>query len=89
MPLRQKLDEKYSMKLEFKNEEAVLRRLLKGFNTANGGRGIANRVNDLIIEPLAMQMFEEFETDELHGATVTVYLNEKTSEIDFMIKPVF
>ena len=74
------------MKLEFRNEEEVLNRLLKGFDAANGGRGIANRVNDLIIEPLAMLMFEDFEPEELHGATAIGYLDKATSEIKFMIR---
>jgi len=83
-PLRQKLEEKYSMKLELRDEEAVLKRLLVGFNAANGGRGIANRVNELIIEPLALRMFEDFEPEDLHGATAIAYLDG--SEIKFRIK---
>lgn len=88
-PLRQKLEEKYSMKLEIKDEDTVLRLLLNGFDPANGGRGIANRVNELIIEPLAIKMFEKCEPEDLHGATAFIHLDKDKSQIMFTIKTLY
>ena len=64
-PLIQKLNDKYSIRFEIEHED--LRILLNGFNEKNGGRGIATRVSDLIIDPLVEKLFT-FTDEELYGA---------------------
>ena len=68
-PLIQKLKDKYSISMEI--EPDALKVLLPGFDARNGGRGIASRVSDLIIDPLAQELFE-FSEEELYGANIVV-----------------
>lgn len=44
---------------------------MSGFSVENGGRGVANLLNERIIEPLAKRLFEEDE-DDLRGAKVVI-----------------
>ena len=68
-PLIQKLKDKYSISMEIAPE--ALKVLLPGFDAKNGGRGIASRVSDLIIDPLAQKLFD-FSEEELRGAKIVV-----------------
>jgi ATP-dependent Clp protease ATP-binding subunit ClpA len=68
-PLIQKLKDKFSVTLTINPEDLSI--LLTGFDAANGGRGIANRISDLIIDPLTMTLFD-YSSDELYGAEIIV-----------------
>ena len=70
-PLRDKLAERWGIDLEFEDQDAALRTVMSGFSVENGGRGVANLLNERIIEPLAKRLFEEDEAD-LRGAKVVV-----------------
>jgi hypothetical protein len=70
-PLRDKLAERWRIDLEFEDQDAALRTVMSGFSVENGGRGVANLLNERIIEPLAKRLFEEDEAD-LRGARVVV-----------------
>lgn len=71
-PLIQKLNDKYSISLEINHED--LKILLSGFDEKNGGRGIATRVGDLIIDPLVKVLFN-YTDEELRGAKITAKTN--------------
>lgn len=66
-PLIQKLKDKFSVTLTINPEDLSI--LLTGFNAANGGRGIANRISDLIIDPLTMTLFD-CPPEDLYGAEI-------------------
>ena len=70
-PLRDKLAERWRIDLEFEDQDAALRTVMSGFSVENGGRGVANLLNERIIEPLAKRLFEEDEAD-LRGARVVI-----------------
>lgn len=70
-PLREKLSERWGIELAFEDQEAALRAVMAGFGVENGGRGVANLLNERIIEPLAKTLFGEDEAD-LRGARVVV-----------------
>lgn len=72
-PLRDKLSERWRIDLEFEDQDAALRTVMSGFCVENGGRGVANLLNERIIEPLSRRLFEEDEAD-LRGAKVIVKL---------------
>lgn len=69
-PLRDKLAEKYGLKLVFDDEEKVLRQLLVDYDPRNGGRGIANRLKDMIIDPISVELFDN--PGPLNGRSVEV-----------------
>lgn len=66
-PLIQKLKDKFSLTLTINPGDLSI--LLRGFDAANGGRGIANRISDLIIDPLTMKLFD-YSPEELYGAEI-------------------
>lgn len=70
-PLRDKLAERWQIDLEFEDQGAALRTVMSGFSVENGGRGVANLLNERIIEPLAKMLFKEDEAD-LRGARVVI-----------------
>ena len=70
-PLRDKLVERWQIDLEFEDQDAALRSVMSGFSVENGGRGVANLLNERITEPLARKLFEEDEAD-LRGAKVVI-----------------
>ena len=74
-PLREKLKEKYDIKLEIVDQDKALKILENGFDCRNGGRGIAYRLNEEIIEPLSDYLFNADE-DELHGSTIIAKLDK-------------
>ena len=77
-PLRDKLAERWKIDLEFENQDAALRTVMSGFSVENGGRGVANLLNERIIEPLAKMLFKEDEAD-LRGAKVVVKVGQDGS----------
>ena len=70
-PLREKLKERWNVTLEFADETVALRSAMDGFSVENGGRGVANLLNERLIEPMSKELFKWDEAD-LRGATVVV-----------------
>ena len=68
-PLVRKLKEKYDLTFEIPDEEQALQLLLDGFDAANGGRGVANRVDEMIIQPLTEELFA-YDVEDLRGRTM-------------------
>ena len=57
--------------MQFEDEPAALKAVTAGFSVENGGRGVANLLNERIIEPLSKALYKENE-DDLRGSTVVV-----------------
>lgn len=85
-PLKEKLKEKYNLELEIVDQDNALKILEDGFERRNGGRGIANRLNEEIIEPLAEVIFKS-DDDELHDATkIVAKLDSSSKHFKFRLK---
>ncbi len=84
-PLKEKLKEKYNLELEIVDQDNALKILEDGFDRRNGGRGIANRLNEEIIEPLAEAIFNS-DDDELHGGTMVAKLDKSGKHFWFHLK---
>ncbi len=74
-PLRSKLSERWGIELEFEDQGAALKAVMSGFSVENGGRGVANLLNERIIEPLSRELFKQDEED-LRGARVVVKVSD-------------
>jgi len=57
-PVKAGIAEKYKLELEFDKEMEVINYILAGVDTAKGGRDILNAINDRLLDPLAMFLFE-------------------------------
>ena len=74
-PIREKLRERWNAELSFQDEAAAMKAVLLGFGAQNGGRGVANLLNERIIEPLSRDLFGE-EEDVLRGARIVGVVGE-------------
>ncbi len=52
------IEEKYKLDLEFEKEMDAINYILSAVDSAKGGRDILNAINDRLLDPLAMFMFE-------------------------------
>ncbi|MCQ2395675.1 MAG: AAA family ATPase [Kiritimatiellae bacterium] len=84
-PLRKKLRDKYRAELELADEAVALEMLLKGHRRENGGRGIANRVADMLIDPLSEWMFA-LGPNELVGRTIVARPNKEATRFMFSFR---
>lgn len=70
--LREKLREKFQIReLVFDDEEKVLSSMLQGYDYTNGGRGVANCLDQHLLDPLAEALFHRNVSD-LAGKTLVV-----------------
>lgn len=84
-PLVRKLKEKYDLTFEIPDEEQALQLLLDGFDAANGGRGVANRVDEMIIQPLTEELFS-YDMEELRGRTMQAIVKKTKARGRFAFK---
>ena len=57
-PVIRGIEEKYKLELEFEKEMDSIEYILKGVDSSKGGRDILNAINDRLLDPLAMFLFE-------------------------------
>ena len=84
-PLRKKLRDKYRAQLELADESVALEMLLRGHRRENGGRGIVNRVADMLIDPLSEWMFA-LGPNEFVGRTIVAAPNKDATRFVFSIR---
>ena len=84
-PLKRKLKEKYDLDFQLVDQEESLRALMKGYDVSTGGRGVASRIDEGIIQPLADELFN-YESEELRGMTLTAKVNPATGCFRFNLK---
>ena len=84
-PLIKKLRAKFDLTLEIPNQEEALEILLDGFDSTNGGRGVANRVDEMIIQPLTEELFS-YDRDELRYKTMQAIVKKTDKGRRFMFK---
>ena len=62
----------------------VINYILKGVDTAKGGRDILNAINDRLLDPLAMFLFEnKNDLRDYKGGTLTVSVNKEGLKFEF------
>ena len=70
-PVKNAIREKYKLELEFEKDGPAIEYILKGVDIAKGGRDVLNAINDRLLDPLAMFLFEYKEDlRSLRGSTV-------------------
>jgi len=57
-PVISGIKEKYKLELKFEKEDDSIEYILKGVDSSKGGRDILNAINDRLLDPLAMFLFE-------------------------------
>ena len=57
-PVIKGIEEKYKLELNFEKEMEAIEFILKGVDSSKGGRDILNAINDRLLDPLAMFLFE-------------------------------
>ena len=83
-PVRAGIAEKYKLELEFEKEMEVINYILAGVDTAKGGRDILNAINDRLLDPLAMFLFEnKGDLVSYRGGILTVSVDEDGLKFEF------
>ena len=57
-PVIRGIEDKYKLELEFEKEMDSIEYILKAVDTSKGGRDILNAINDRLLDPIAMFLFE-------------------------------
>lgn len=83
-PVKNAIREKYKLELEFEKDGPAIEYILKGVDIAKGGRDVLNAINDRLLDPLAMFLFENKEDlRSLRGSTVIAKVTENGFQFEF------
>lgn len=61
VPIQKGIEDKYKLELEFENEMQIVNYILSKVDIAKGGRDILNAINDRLLDPLAVFLFNNDE----------------------------
>ena len=77
-PIYKGIQEKYKLELEAEKEMELIEYILKVVDLAKGGRDILNAINDRLLEPLAMFLFENKEDlRSLRGSKIIIKVTQE------------
>lgn len=83
-PVKNAIREKYKLELEFEKDGPAIEYILKGVDIAKGGRDVLNAINDRLLDPLAMFLFENKEDlRSLRGSTVVAKVTANGFQFEF------
>lgn len=82
VPIKNGIQEKFKFELDFENELDVINYILKSVDKAKGGRDILNAINDNLLDPLSMYLFENKE-DLRHFKNDTLKVGLKDGKLIF------
>lgn len=83
-PVKNAIREKYKLELEFEKDGPAIDYILKGVDIAKGGRDVLNAINDRLLDPLAMFLFEYKEDlRSLRGSTVVAKVTANGFQFEF------
>jgi len=83
-PVIKGIDEKYKLELEFEKEMDSINYILSGVDSSKGGRDILNAINDRLLDPLAMFLFEnKDDLRSLRGSKIITKVNKEGFEFGF------
>lgn len=77
-PVIRDIEEKYKLDLEFEKEMDAINYILSAVDSAKGGRDILNAINDRLLDPLAMFLFEN--KDDLRSLRGSKIITKVTKE---------
>lgn len=77
-PVIRGIEEKYKLELEFEKELEAIEYILKAVDSSKGGRDILNAINDRLLDPLAMFLFEN--KDDLRSLRGSKIISKVTKE---------
>jgi energy-coupling factor transporter ATP-binding protein EcfA2 len=84
VPVIKAVYEKYRIDLEFENEAEFIDYILNASDVAKGGRDILNQINDVLLDDLAMFLFENKEDlASYRGAKIAAKIKNGKLEFDF------
>ena len=83
-PVIRGIEEKYKLELEFEKELEAIEYILKAVDSSKGGRDILNAINDRLLDPLAMFLFEnKDELRSLKGSRIIAKVTKDGFSFDF------
>ena len=83
-PVIKGIEEKYKLELEFEKELEAIEYILKAVDSSKGGRDILNAINDRLLDPLAMFLFEnKDELRSLKGSRIITKVTKDGFSFDF------
>lgn len=83
-PVIRGIEEKYKLELEFEKELEAIEYILKAVDSSKGGRDILNVINDRLLDPLAMFLFEnKDELRSLKGSRIITKVTKDGFSFDF------
>lgn len=83
-PVIRGIEEKYKLELEFEKEMEAIEYILKSVDSSKGGRDILNAINDRLLDPLAMFLFEnKDDLRSLKGSKLVTKLSKNGFEFYF------
>lgn len=77
-PVIRGIEEKYKLDLEFEKEMDAINYILAAVDSAKGGRDILNAINDRLLDPLAMFLFDN--KDDLRSLRGSKIITKVTKE---------
>jgi len=75
------IKEKYKAQIEFEDEQASFEFISEKAGVSNGGRGLLNTIESLIVNPLSEWIFKRI--DKIEGRTIKITLTKPFFEFDF------
>ena len=83
-PVIRGIEEKYKLELEFEKEMEAIEYILKSVDSSKGGRDILNAINDRLLDPFAMFLFEnKDDLRSLKGSKLVTKLGKNGFEFSF------
>ena len=83
-PIIKGIEDKYKMELEFEKEMDSIKYILSSVDISKGGRDILNAINDKLLDPLAMFLFEnKDDLRSLRGSKIIVKVTDNGLDFKF------
>lgn len=83
-PIIRGIEEKYKLELEFEKEMETIDYILKGVDSSKGGRDILNAINDRLLDPLSMYLFDNKEDlRAMRGSKVVAKVSKEGFNFEF------
>lgn len=83
-PIIRGIEEKYKLKLEFEKEMEAIDYILKGVDSSKGGRDILNAINDRLLDPLSLYLFDNKEDlRAMRGSKVVAKVSKEGFNFEF------
>lgn len=83
-PIIRGIEDKYKLELEFEKEMVAIDYILKGVDSSKGGRDILNAINDRLLDPLSMYLFDNKEDlRAMRGSKVVAKVSKEGFNFEF------